>query len=148
MFVLGLCALVVAFLVHEETIDPWVGAAFLFSYLVSSLLLSPDLDLRQSRAAMRWGWGRVIWIPYARIFRHRSLSHHLLFGPLTRIAYLAVIVFAIAYVVEIITGHTLRPVLPPWPVFVAVCAGLYLPNQLHSIADRIWSFRFRRRRRR
>jgi len=144
MFVLGLCTLVVAFLAHEETIDPWLGATFLVSYLISSLLLSPDLDLRRSHAAMRWGWGRIIWIPYARIFRHRALSHHLLLGPLTRIIYLAVIVLAVAYGLEILTGHTLRPALPPWPVLIAVFAGLYLPNQLHSIADRIWSLRRRR----
>jgi uncharacterized metal-binding protein len=35
-------------------------------------------------------------------------------------------------------------VTPSWPIIVAVVSGLYLPNQLHSIVDWVWSFRWRR----
>jgi uncharacterized metal-binding protein len=144
MFGLGVCVLGVAYLVWRGAIDRRLGEVFLLSYLFSSLFLSPDLDLRQSSAAKRWGVGRFLWLPYARIFRHRALSHHLFLGPLTRIGYLSAIVLAIAWGIGLLTGHSLHPVTPSWPIIVAVVSGLYLPNQLHSIVDWVWSFRWRR----
>ena len=78
----------VAVLVVEGRIDAWFGGIFLSAYLFSSFFLSPDLDLHNSRATRRWGIARALWLPYSWVFRHRAVSHHLLFGPLTRIAYL------------------------------------------------------------
>jgi len=112
---------------------------FLGSYLFSSLFLSPDLDLKGSDSFRRWGVARVIWVPYARLFRHRALSHHIIFGPLTRIVYLGGIVSLVLIAVLHLTGWQVRFSVPQWPVIAALLCGLYLPNQIHTVADVVWS---------
>ena len=116
----------------------YVGV-FLGAYLFSSLFLSPDLDLKGSDSFRRWGIARVIWVPYARLFRHRALSHHIILGPLTRIAYLGGIVSFVLIAILHFTGWQVRFSVPQWPVIAALLCGLYLPNQIHTVADAIWS---------
>lgn len=116
----------------------YVGV-FLGSYLFSSLFLSPDLDLKRSDPFRRWGIARVLWVPYARLFRHRALSHHIIFGPLTRIAYLGGIVSLVLIAIMHLTGWQVRFSVPQWQVIVALLCGLYLPNQIHTLADAVWS---------
>jgi len=136
LFLLGIGG---GFLWWRGTIPGATLGIFLLSYLFSSLFLSPDLDLWESRATKRWGIGRVIWYPYSRIFRHRSLSHHLLLGPLTRISYLGGIVFFLAWGWKAATGRGVRlpSISEEW--IIAILSGLYLPNQLHILTDRVWS---------
>ena len=77
----------------------WIGtaeiAAFVSAYLFSMTLLSPDLDLAKSDSYRRWGPLRWLWAPYAAAFKHRRVSHHPLFGPITRIAYVSLIGFVV-----------------------------------------------------
>ncbi|MCP9885524.1 metal-binding protein [Synechococcus sp. ATX 2A4] len=73
---------------------PWLGLAGVVSgcggFLVGGLWLSPDLDT-VSRPLRRWGPLAVIWQPYRRCMRHRSIaSHGPLLGTGLRLAYLAV----------------------------------------------------------
>jgi uncharacterized metal-binding protein len=58
---IGIIAVVV--LVVEGRIDAWLGGIFLSAYLFSSLFLSPDLDLHNSRATKRWGIARAAIVP-------------------------------------------------------------------------------------
>ena len=65
-----------------------------------TLLVNPDADMEivtgNERAFMRrvpligrvWLW---LWYPYARMFRHRGVSHWPVVGTLTRAAYLGVL---------------------------------------------------------
>ena len=69
-------------------------------FLFSGLMFGPDLDV-YSLHYKRWGIFRGIWLPYRRLFRHRSIfSHGPILGTLVRIFYLLVIVifFAIIFV--------------------------------------------------
>ena len=68
----------------------WAGVAWAgLGFLLGGLLLSPDLDTR-SNPTRRWGPLRLLWWPYRRCLRHRSLlSHSPLLGPAGRLAYLA-----------------------------------------------------------
>ena len=145
MVILGGCILPLSCLLLQDVIGSREVAAFLGAYLFSSLFLSPDLDLARSRASRRWGIGRVFWLPYSTLFRHRRLSHHLLWGPLTRILYLGGLVL-IAYTgIALLSGMAVaRPV---WPrsLLISVVCGLYLPNQVHIVLDHLWSALTRRR---
>jgi uncharacterized metal-binding protein len=59
------------------------------SYLFGGLMFGPDLDI-YSCQYQRWGWLRLIWLPYQKSLRHRSfLSHGPLIGTALRILYLA-----------------------------------------------------------
>ena len=110
--------------------------AFAVAYVLSMILLSPDLDLTRSDAYQRWGWLRWLWLPYAVLFKHRQLSHHVLFGPLTRIAYLLGLALAASFLYMVVTRRAL--VLPEIPVhlLVSVLLGLYAPNLVHILSDR------------
>lgn len=114
----------------------WLGLlSFAGAYLFSSLLLSPDLDLRSNSARRRWGILGFIWVPYTKVFKHRGLSHNLLFGPLTRIGYLflwgALVIFALNYFGLRANIH----VRLDKEILAMIGIGLYLPNVLHILYD-------------
>jgi len=113
-------------------------ALFGGAYLLSSLFLSPDLDLHKNRARRRWGPLGFIWAPYSKIFKHRGVSHNLLLGPLTRLIYLG-IVFGVVLVGLSYVGFALpqesQITIEP-RVLAVLGAGLYLPNLLHVLLDR------------
>jgi len=119
--------------------------AFVLAYGFSMLFLSPDLDLARSRASRRWGVARVIWLPYALLFRHRGLSHHPLVGPLTRIVYLASLSALAWVIVLLVSGRPARILLPSLEILGATLAGFYLPNVTHVTADAVVSIWRRRR---
>jgi uncharacterized metal-binding protein len=120
---------------------------FLGAYVFSMFLMSPDLDLSKSDAFGRWGVFRWIWLPYAWIFRHRQMSHHPLLGPLSRIAYIAILVRAATFVYLVSTGNPGPRVRLSAAAIVPVFFGLYAPNLEHVVADRISTARRRKRRR-
>jgi len=122
-------------------------AVFLGSYLFSSLLLSPDLDLARSDVSRRWGFARVLWLPYARIFQHRRTSHRMILGPLSRVIYLAGLCLVLAAVIYWITGRAMTLAWPGGRIVTALAAGVYTPNVLHVILDRLQTAARRRRRR-
>jgi len=121
----------------------WVGTAevggFVVSYLFSMLLLSPDLDLAKSDSYRRWGPLRWLWTPYAVAFRHRRVSHHPLFGPITRIAYVGILALAGLAIYGAARRHPVPQLVLPVKLVFAVLIGLYLPNLTHIVADGLQS---------
>lgn len=127
--------------VYEGLASPVEIGLFAGAYVFSSLWLNPDLDLKTNSARKRWGPLRFIWGAYARAFKHRGRSHSLVVGPLTRLTYLA-IVFGLAAVGLSYMGLTLPSTAPEWVTFRGigvVFVGLYVPNVLHVLLDRILS---------
>lgn len=127
--------------IYGDLLTPAEIAIFTGAYVFSSLLLSPDLDLKVNSARRRWGPLGFIWAPYARAFKHRQTSHDLVIGPLTRLAHLA-IVFGLVAVGLSSIGLTLPTTAPAWvtPQAIGVLiAGLYVPNVLHVLLDRLVS---------
>jgi len=118
---------------------------FALSYTLASIMLSPDLDLGGASVSRRWGPLRALWIPYTLMFRHRGLSHSLLWGPLTRVGYLAVLAaagwLAFVHVWGIALG---TPALSPVTTYLpALTAGLYGSHTLHVLLDKAGGLRYR-----
>lgn len=113
---------------------------FTLGFMAGTFLLSPDLDLSEGRVDSKRNWGILgaIWVPYGMLFSHRGLSHTWILGPLTRLAYLAII---IAIMVGLIRSFAPQVQLPtiPQPIslkfFLPIVAGYYLSQWLHLIAD-------------
>ena len=113
---------------------------FTLGYMAGTFLLSPDLDLSEGKVDSKRHWGLLgfLWIPYGMIFSHRGLSHTWILGPLTRIAYMAVI---IALIVGLLRSFAPDVQLPriPQPISIKfllpIIAGYYLSQWLHLIAD-------------
>jgi uncharacterized metal-binding protein len=129
----------------------WAGpadvAGFVAAYLFSMLLLSPDLDLADSDAYRRWGPLRWLWTPYAAAFRHRRVSHHPIFGPITRIAYVGLLALAGVAIYGVARRRAVPQLVLPVKLVFAVLIGLYLPNLTHIVADGLQSAWIRLRRR-
>jgi uncharacterized metal-binding protein len=73
------------FATHRADLAFWVSGGF----LVSGLILGPDLDL-YSVHYKRWGMLRWLWRPYQQAIKHRSIwSHGPLIGTIGRILYVS-----------------------------------------------------------
>ncbi|CAM4029788.1 metal-binding protein [Deinococcus frigens] len=124
------------------TITPVQALNFTVAYAAGTFLLSPDLDLAEGRVDSKRHWGLlgVAWVPYGRLFRHRGLSHSWVLGPLTRLAYLALLVTLIVGVLRYAAPALTLPTIPQ-PIslkfIVPVVLGYYLSQWLHLIADGI-----------
>jgi uncharacterized metal-binding protein len=127
---------------------PWLGVAGLGSgaagFLVGGLWLSPDLDT-PSNPTRRWGVLALLWLPYRRLLRHRSLlSHCPGLGTAGRLAYLAAITLGLSLVLQ-----PLGIIPPPprllalaeefWrqqrPLLLAALLGVESSSWLHLIQD-------------
>ena len=81
-------------LLWAPALGPPGVAAACAAFLVGGLWLSPDLDT-PSRVTARWGPLALLWWPYRRWLRHRSLlSHSPLLGTAGRLAWLAGLIVA------------------------------------------------------
>ena len=136
---LAVWAAAAVFCAHRQ----WVGtswvAGFTVAYLFSMLLLSPDLDLAESDSYRRWGPLRWIWAPYAAAFRHRRVSHHPLFGPITRIAYVSILALTALLVYTFVSQGAAPRLVVSIDLVLAVLIGLYLPNLTHILVDGLQS---------
>jgi uncharacterized metal-binding protein len=118
-------------------------------FLFSGLMFGPDLDI-YSRQFQRWGWLRILWIPYQKRLRHRSfLSHGFVIGTTLRILYLAswlalVAIFACG-IAQIFWGtgwqwqylvqEVQRSLFQHPAEWLAVYIGLELGAMSHSASD-------------
>jgi uncharacterized metal-binding protein len=137
-------------LVDDGELTLIVAGGFLFS----GLMFGPDLDI-YSQQYKRWGKLRWIWLPYRRMFRHRSFfSHGLILGTIIRVVYLAVFIAIIAVFViaiaQLVWGFYWN-----WQQFmqekltllgtvylresVSLLCGLELGALSHSLSDWIFS---------
>ena len=76
------------------------SAAFVFS----TFLLGPDLDLYYSKINKNWGVLRFIWWPYARLSKHRGLSHTPFLSSVIRLGYAHCLRFHL-YLVVCLSGR-------------------------------------------
>lgn len=140
----------------------WAAAAGLGS-LFGGLYFSGDLDTI-SRPLKRWGPLGWIWWPYRRLVPHRGVhSHGLVWGPVFRLGYLALIgVVIFAALTGVCHGLGLTAAAAglaegagqalgwAWALdralMLALLAGIFYANAVHSLTD--WSVSFAKRRRR
>lgn len=100
----------------------------------ANLWLSPDLDT-VSKPFKRWGILRLIWLPYLKLVKHRSLiSHSPVLSTLIRVAYLGVPAIAVGH----LAGVNLVQWLQPWrSELLAALVGLMVADMGHLVADGI-----------
>lgn len=163
LFNIGFLGLIAgAFWLIVEIMELWMTPIwkdsiwiFLGAYLVSTFLLSPDLDLHKNRSKNNWGFLRWLWKPYSKVFSHRGLSHSFIFGVLTRIIYLysfyfiGLMVYYLFQDNEYIFSNLPFFFLELDPyyddtannmVYISVAlTGLYIPAILHTVLDHIVS---------
>lgn len=136
--------------------DPASAAILIGSCLVSGLLFSPDLDV-VSQPRRRWGRAGALWWPYEKAVRHRSwISHGAVAGPLLRLAYFLVMIYALVWGLlwavhrwgmpldrnGLVRGwrRELGRFLRHHPQWLALLlVGFVIGGLVHTIADLVWS---------
>lgn len=64
-----------------------------FGFYFGTYYFSPDLDTK-SRPFYKWRLLRFIWIPYQKIFKHRSFwTHGILIGDVVRFLYFSIFIY-------------------------------------------------------
>lgn len=113
------------------------------AFLLGGLWLSPDLDV-PSRASRRWGPLGLIWWPYRRVLRHRSLlSHSPLLGTGLRLGWLLAWLVLLVRALEPSGLVSLRHLLDMghwlWqqqrPLLLAGLVGVEASSWLHLLQD-------------
>jgi uncharacterized metal-binding protein len=118
-------------------------ASALAGFLVGGLWLSPDLDT-PSRPSRRWGPLAVLWLPYRRLLRHRSLlSHTPLIGSAVRLAYLGAVLLVLSLLLRPLgapgPANGLAAATELWrlhrPLVLVALVGLEASAWLHLLQD-------------
>lgn len=124
------------------------ASAFAIGGLAGTYFLSPDLDLEDSRPSRRWGALNFLWIPYRWLHRHRGASHTYIYGPLSRLVYLGLLLFGVLWGAQHYLNLPL-PELPRWQgTLPFLLSGYFFSQWLHLLQDGIMPGSRRRRRRR
>lgn len=108
---------------------------FVAGYLIGTFLLSPDLDLPQSKPSKRWRALRLLWKPYQQFLKHRGVSHVPVLGSSLRIGYF-VLLFIFLYFVLLGFSQRYAPELGELLL-------LFDPfDILSALAEKEWFFYF------
>ena len=113
---------------------------FVVAYLFGTFLLSPDMDLNTSDPMKNWGVLRLLWRPYAQVFKHRGLSHMPIVGTLTRVFYIFIVVYVLFAVANAFFDLGWKMSVDDLKeidryAVVWALAGLCLPDIFHIVAD-------------
>lgn len=119
-------------------------------YMFGGYMFSGDLDIK-SREFKRWGYLKFIWIPYQKLFEHRSVfTHGFILGPIIRILYVSIIPITISSllysfsITSVSTPEMLKLVasfiLSNKVLFANMLLALFLGSGLHTITDIIYSY--------
>ncbi len=145
------------------TQNPAIAIVTAGSYLFAGLMFGPDLDIH-SHQYTRWGILRWIWLPYRKMFRHRSpYTHGFFIGTVLRILYVSLLLLVImsfgilgwAIALHLqgvmtwdraalpLTTGVIQPIVQSmqihWQLWLAVWFGLETGAMSHSISDAIGS---------
>jgi uncharacterized metal-binding protein len=85
-------------------IDAKQLSPFSVGFLLSTVVLSPDLDLYTSRISRNWGPLRFLIFPYSLIFHHGQHSHVPLVGTATRYLYLTGVMLLLVLLLSNLTN--------------------------------------------
>lgn len=126
--------------------------SFMLGWLMATFIFSPDTDLLPKNKAKVL---RIFLYPYSVFFRHRGLSHSLVFGTLTRVFYvigcLGIMIFIfhqMGYLSLTVGGYgallwgfitDFNYALVPYKIVVWFYFGMFLADCIHVFLDKIAS---------
>ena len=123
-------------------------ATFVGCLVYGTLFMNPDMDLaHQIKLKSIRGLLSFPFRTYSMVFKHRGLSHSLVFGTLTRLLWVAMYAIAILYIV-----HKILPIALPlkkWLLhykhyYAAGFVGFFVADLCHLIMDFLHSHKIKR----
>ena len=136
------------------SLDSFLGAIFfLLGWLFSTFIFGPDTDIVPGKR--NWAL-KILLTPYSWIFKHRGISHHILFGTLTRVAYIVIVGVIIVSIInsffypELTLGSYGKALLsffldfdldrPMYKGLTWFYIGLFLADASHVLVDHFSSY--------
>lgn len=112
---------------------------FVSAFVYSTLFMNPDLDLAYKiKLVSLRGFLSLPFRSYSLVFKHRGISHSLIFGSLTRIFWLAgmaVIIFYLIYK-TLPSGRSFSQFYEQYKFFIwYAAAGICLADWSHLLLD-------------
>lgn len=106
-------------------------------YGLSTLIISPDLDLYTSKVSRNWGLFRPLIWGYSKMFHHGQFSHKPILGTLTRYLYVIFIILVVTGVLAIWYETLLvwRYVTELWSFFIFMFVGSCIADLIHEFLD-------------
>ena len=115
--------LALIFIVGFNTLPIFFLLLFTLGYCFGTFLVTPDLDTL-SRPYTRWSVFRILWWPYRKQFKHRGMSHHCVWGPVSLIAYCSLLLAPIGLVFTL-----------PTRALCIIAIGMVIAIEMHILAD-------------
>ena len=140
--------IILVFIFYLTNFFMW-GKWFLIGYLFAIYYLTPDLDKDGTDPDRAWGAMQCLWNFYSRLFAHRGASHNLLWGTVSRVAYLSGLIvvvyvlfcfFVLEQSINIINPLSILTdfVVLNKIIIMKFIAGIFIADICHIFAD--WFF--------
>ena len=121
----------------------------LFGFIFGVYYLTPDLDKDGTDPDRAWGAMQCLWNFYSKVFAHRGASHNLLWGTVSRVAYLSGLIvvvyvlfcfFILEQNVDIIKPLSILTdfIIMNKLIILKFIAGIFIADICHILAD--WHF--------
>lgn len=123
---INMSALPIMLVVGLDALPILVLLLFTIGYCFATFLVTPDLDTN-SRPYNRWKVFRILWWPYNKLFKHRGLSHHCVWGPVSLIGYCSLLFAPVGLVCAL-----------PTRALCTIVIGMVVAIEMHILADRIF----------
>lgn len=107
-------------------------------YGLSTLVISPDLDLYTSKISRNWGLLRPLVWGYSKVFHHGQFSHKPILGTFTRYLYFILVALVMTGLLAIWYENALlvwRYVTELWSFFIFMFLGSCLADLIHEFLD-------------
>ena len=118
----------------------WLTLWLTVGVIFGTRYFGPDLDLKSS-LYYRWGKMKWIWIPYQRMFKHRSIfTHGFVIGDIIRVIYFGVFVLGmialINYAFNISINQSIWTLVSKFSTeFSFIFIGILIASIFHTIVD-------------
>ena len=126
---INIAVLIIILVIIAPLSDNITTAIFTLAYLVCTFYITPDLDI-DSKPYRRWKIFRIFWYPFIKTFKHRGLSHHIIFGPLILILYVSLIPFISIVLID-------ENIYINYYNLSVLIIGMASAIEIHIIADKI-----------
>ena len=113
---------------------------FSSTFLYATLFMSPDVDVASKiKLKSVRGFFTLPFRSYSKIFRHRGISHSLVFGFVTRVVWLALWAVAILYLIKkpFSTDKVFRFGLSYKSELMWIFSGIIISDASHIFLDKI-----------
>jgi len=148
IFNVVILSLLFVFNQEYNIIDINGSLVFFIFFMIGTFIVNPDMDTK-SKSSNILG---IFSVPYRRFFRHRGMSHHWMYGIITRIIYFTILMIILGSIILfVLKGEQIfnnNNIYYVYDIIIQYLSdnknnviiaynGLFISNLLHIVLDKI-----------